>query len=58
MANVEPTFATLKRPLNKGRFPCWGHGSASSEYSLGAVSYNLMRAINVLGVKAMLTRLA
>lgn len=58
MATVEPTFATLKRLLNKGRFTCWGLGSASSEYSLGVLSYNLMRAINVLGVKAMLARLA
>ncbi|OAN92916.1 hypothetical protein A8B84_20310 [Marinobacter sp. EhC06] len=58
MATVEPTFATLKRLLNKGRFTCWGHGSASSEYSLGVLSYNLMRAINVLGVKEMLARLA
>jgi len=58
MATVEPTFATLKRLLNKGRFTCWGLGSASSEYSLGVLSYNLMRAINVLGVKGMLARLA
>ena len=58
MATVEPTFATLKRLLNKGRFTCWGLSSASSEYSLGVLSYNLMRAINVLGVKGMLARLA
>ncbi|OZB35387.1 MAG: hypothetical protein B7X50_14170, partial [Alishewanella sp. 34-51-39] len=57
MATVEPTFATLKRMLNKGRFTCWGLSSASSEYSLGVLSYNLMRAINVLGVKGMLARL-
>ena len=58
MATVEPTFATLKRMLNKGRFTCWGLSSASSEYSLGVLSYNLMRAINVLGVRGMLARLA
>lgn len=58
MATVEPTFATLKRLLNKGRFTCWGLSSASSEYSLGVLSYNLMRAINILGVKEMLVRLA
>ncbi|WP_417530309.1 IS1182 family transposase [Marinobacter lipolyticus] len=58
MATVEPTFATLKRLLNKGRFTCWGLASAGSEYSLGVLSYNLMRAINVLGVKGMLARLA
>ena len=58
MATVEPTFATLKRLLNKGRFTCWGLSSANSEYSLGVLSYNLMRAINVLGVKGMMARLA
>lgn len=57
MATVEPPFATLKRLLNRGRFTCWGLSSASSEYSLGVLSYNLMRAINVLGVKGMLARL-
>lgn len=58
MATVEPTFATLKRLLNQGRFTCWGLASASSEYSLAVLSYNLMRAINVLGVKGLLARLA
>ena len=58
MATVEPTFATLKRLLKKGRFTCWGLSSANSEYSLGVLSYNLMRAINVLGVKGMMARLA
>lgn len=57
MATVEPTFATLKRLLNQGRFTCWGLASASSEYSLGVLSYNLMRATNVLGVKGLLARL-
>lgn len=58
MATVEPTFATLKRILNKGRFTCWGLRSASSDYSLGVVSYKLIRAINVLGVKGMMERLS
>ncbi|MFC3283865.1 transposase [Litchfieldella rifensis] len=57
MATVEPTFATLKRLLNKGRLTCWGLSSAHSEYSLGVLSYNLMRAINILGVKGLLARL-
>lgn len=57
MATVEPTFATLKRLLNKGRLTCWGLASAHSEYSLGVLSYNLMRVINILGVKALLARL-
>lgn len=58
MATVEPTFATLKRLLNRGRFTCWGLAAAASEYSLGVLSYNLIRAINILGVKGMLARLA
>jgi len=33
MATVEPTFATLKRILNKGRFTRWGLSSSSSEYT-------------------------
>lgn len=57
MATVEPTFATVKRLLNKGRFTCWGLHAASSEYSLVVLSYNLMRAINILGVRGMLARL-
>ena len=57
MAIVEPTFATLKRLLNKGRFTCWGLKSAASEYSLGVLSYNLMRAINILGVSNLIARI-
>lgn len=57
MAVVEPPFATLKRLLNGGRFRCWGLTSAGSEYSLGVLSYNLMRAINVMGVKRMIALL-
>lgn len=58
MTLVEPPFAILKRMLNQGRFRCWGLASASSEYSLGVLSYNLMKAINVLGVQGMLAKLA
>jgi len=58
MTIVEPPFGTLKRLLNQGRFTCWGLQAASSEYSLGVLSYNLMRAINILGVKTMLAKLA
>ncbi len=58
MKTVEPPFATLKRMLNNGRFRCWGLRTAASEYSLGVLSYNLMRAINVLGVKKMVELLA
>lgn len=49
---------TLMRRLWKEWITSWGLNAAGSEYSLGVLSYNLMRAINVLGVKDMLARLA
>ena len=54
MKTVEPPFGTLKRMLNKGRFSCWGLDAAASEYSLGVISYNLIRMMNVVGVKRLL----
>lgn len=54
MKTVEPPFGTLKRMLNKGRFSCWGLDAAASEYSLGIISYNLIRMMNVVGVKQLL----
>ncbi len=58
MAIVEPPFGTLKRLINGGRFRCWGKKSAYSEYSIGVLSYNLLRTINILGVKPLLKQLA
>lgn len=58
MAVVEPPFGTLKRLMNGGRFRCWGKEAAESEYSIGVLSYNLLRATNVMGVKNMLRQLA
>lgn len=54
MASVEAPFGTLKRFMTHGRFRCWGKKAASGELSLGVLSYNLMRATNLLGVPAML----
>lgn len=58
MKTVEPPFGTLKRILNKGRFSCWGLSAAASEYSLGVISYNLIRIMNVVGVKRLLAELS
>lgn len=58
MRTVEPPFGTLKRLLNKGRFSCWGLNAAASEYSLGIISYNLIRMMNVVGVKRLLAELS
>jgi len=58
MKTVEPPFGTLKRILNKGRFSCWGLNAAASEYSLGVISYNLIRMMNVVGVKRLLAEIS
>lgn len=54
MKTVEPPFGTLKRMINKGRFSCWGLDAATSEYSLGIISYNLTKMINAVEVKQLL----
>lgn len=57
MAVVEAPFGTLKRFMNHGRFRCWGKRAAESELSIGVLSYNLLRATNLLGVAGMLAAL-
>lgn len=57
MKTVEPPFGTLKRLLNKGRFSCWGLSAAASEYSLGVLSYNLTRLMNIMGIQGVLAAL-
>lgn len=57
MKTVEPPFGTLKRMLNKGRFTCWGQNSAASEYSLGVLSYNLIRMMNIMGIQRLISEL-
>ena len=55
---VEHPFGTLKRRMGNGRFLCWGLEGARCEIALGVLSYNLTRAINLLGGKELLARLA
>lgn len=57
MASVEAPFGTLKRFMTHGRFRCWGKKAAAGELSIGILSYNLLRATNMLGVAGMLAAL-
>lgn len=58
MQIVEPPFGTLKRMQNNGRFRCWGKKAVASEYSLAVLSYNLLRAMNVVGSKRLINMLS
>jgi transposase len=46
----EPPFGTIKRAMNQGYFLMKGLDKVSAEMSLTVLSYNLKRAINILGV--------
>ena len=57
-ATVEHPFGNLKQWIfGNGRFLLWGLAGAEAEMALGCMAYNLKRAINVLGVKKMMTLL-
>jgi transposase len=46
----EPPFGTIKRAMNQGYFLMKGLDKVGAEMSLTVLSYNLKRAINILGV--------
>ena len=46
----EPPFGTIKRAMNQGYFLMRGLNKVGAEMSLTVLSYNLKRAINILGV--------
>ncbi len=46
----EPPFGTIKRAMNQGYFLMKGLNKVGAEMSLTVLSYNLKRAINILGV--------
>jgi transposase len=50
----EPPFGTIKRAMNQGYFLMRGLDKVGAEMSLTVLSYNLKRAINILGVKKMI----
>jgi transposase len=50
----EPPFGTIKRAMNQGYFLMKGLDKVGAEMSLTVLSYNLKRAINILGVKKLI----
>jgi transposase len=53
----EPPFGTMKRAMNQGYFLMRGLNKVGAEMSLTVLSYNLKRAINILGVKKLIEAL-
>jgi transposase len=51
---VEHPFGSIKQWMNQGAFLMKGLENVRAEFSLTALAYNFRRAINLLGVKAML----
>jgi hypothetical protein len=54
---IEHCFGTLKRGWGYDHFLCRGLKKVQVEISLAAMAYNLRRAINILGVPAILAAL-
>ena len=50
---VEHPFGSIKQWMNQGAFLMKGLENVRAEFSLTALAYNLRRAINLLGVTAM-----
>lgn len=51
---VEHPFGTIKQWMNQGAFLMRGLEHVRAEFSLTALVYNLRRALNILGTKALL----
>jgi hypothetical protein len=52
---VEHPYGNLKQwIMGNGRFLLWGLAGAEIEMALSCLSYNLKRAINILGVTKMM----
>lgn len=51
---VEHPFGTIKQWMNQGAFLMRGLANVNAEFSLTALAYNLRRAINILGIPALL----
>jgi transposase len=54
---VEHPFGTIKRSMGHGYFLMRGKAKVGTEMALTAMTYNLKRAINIVGVKKMLEAL-
>jgi transposase len=56
-AIIEHCFGTIKRTLGYSYFLCRGLAKVKTELSLTVLAYNLKRAINLIGVPAMIAAL-
>ena len=54
---VEHPFGTIKHAMNQGHFLTKGLRQVRAEFSLSALAYNLLRVINIVGVKALVEAL-
>ena len=52
---VEHPFGSIKQWMNQGTFLMRGLDNVRGEFSLTALVYNLRRALNIVGVGAMIT---
>jgi hypothetical protein len=52
---VEHPFGSIKQWMNQGAFLMQGLDNVRAEFSLTALAYNLRRAVNILGIGAMMT---
>lgn len=55
---VEHPFGTIKRSMNQGYFLTRGLRNVATEMSLSVLAYDLLRAMNILGVPKMIRALA
>jgi Transposase DDE domain len=51
---VEHPFGSIKQWMNQGAFLMRGLDNVRAEFSLTALVYNLLRALNILGVETMM----
>ena len=55
---VEHPFGSIKQWMNQGALLMRGVDNVRAEFSLTALVYNLRRALNILGVEAMVRAVA
>ena len=55
---VEHPFGSIKQWMNQGAFLMRRLENVRAEFSLTALAYNLRRALNILGVEAMVRAVA
>ena len=54
---VEHPFGTIKHAMNQGHFLMKGLRQVRAEFSLSTLAYNLLRVMNIVGVKALVEAL-